>query len=115
MASQRLPGKPMALIAGEPMIVHVWRAAQRSQAGEVIVACDGEPIASAIRDAGGQAVITDPALPSGSDRIWQALQKVDPSGKYDTVINLQGDMPTLDPNLIGEVAGLLAQGGDIAT
>ncbi len=109
MASTRLPDKPLALIKGEPMIVHVWRRAVAAKLGDVAVACDGERIADAIVAAGGVAVITDPDLPSGSDRIWQALQKLDPEGRYDTVVNLQGDMPTLDPALVGKVASLLAQ------
>ncbi len=107
MASTRLPGKPLALIAGEPMIVHVWRIAAASGVGEVAVACDGEAIAEAIARAGGKAVLTDPDLPSGSDRIWQGLQKIDPEGIYDTIVNLQGDMPTLDPKVIGKSVALL--------
>ncbi len=102
MASTRLPDKPLALIGGAPMIVQVWRRAVKAGVGEVVVACDGEAIAAAITKAGGKAVLTDPDLPSGSDRIWQALQKIDPQKKYDIVVNVQGDMPTLDPaSLIG--------------
>ncbi len=107
MASTRLPGKPMALIEGEPMIVRVWRRAMEAKEGEVAVACDGKKIADAITKAGGRAVVTDPELPSGSDRIWQALQKIDPEKQYDVIINLQGDMPTLDPAIIRKAATLL--------
>lgn len=108
LASTRLPNKPLADIAGEPMIVHVWRRAMQSNVGEVVVACDGQEIAGAIEKAGGKAVLTDPDLPSGSDRIYQALQKIDPAKKYDVVVNVQGDMPTLDPALIKKAASLLA-------
>ena len=107
MASTRLPDKPLALIAGLPMIVQVWKRAVAAKAGEVVVACDGEAIAEVIRRAGGQAVITDPNLPSGSDRIHQALQTLDPKKKYDAIVNVQGDMPTLDPSLIKKALALL--------
>lgn len=107
MASTRLPGKPLALIAGRPMIVHVLERAQASGAGDVVVACDGQAVFDAVSEAGGMAVLTDPDLPSGSDRIWQALQIADPQERYDAVINVQGDMPTLDPALIAQALRLL--------
>jgi 3-deoxy-manno-octulosonate cytidylyltransferase (CMP-KDO synthetase) len=107
MASTRLPNKPLADIGGLPMIVRVWKRAMESGLGEVIVACDGQAIAGAITKAGGRAVITDPGLPSGSDRIWQALEIADPQKKHDVVINLQGDMPTLDARIIGTGLKLL--------
>lgn len=116
MASTRLPNKPLALISGEPMIVHAWRRAVESGVGEVVVACDGTAIADAITTAGGRAVLTDPALPSGSDRIYQALQQLDPKQTYDAVINVQGDMPTLDPRIIRQSLALLDNPAtDIAT
>ncbi len=116
MASTRLPDKPLALIAGKPMIVHVWQRAVEAGVGEVVVACDGEAIAEAITKAGGRAVLTDPDLPSGSDRIWQALGKVDKDKKHDVIINVQGDMPTLDPDVIRQVLSLLSDKEvDIAT
>ncbi|MDX1975048.1 MAG: 3-deoxy-manno-octulosonate cytidylyltransferase [Rickettsiales bacterium] len=116
MASTRLPNKPLALIGGEPMIVKVWRQAVASKLGDVVVACDGEAIAGAITQAGGKAVLTDANLPSGSDRIFQALQTLDPKKAHDIIINVQGDMPTLDPNVIGQVVTLLANPAvDIAT
>lgn len=102
-ASTRLPGKPLADICGKPMIVHVWERAMESGIGEVWVATDHEGIKAAIDKAGGHAVMTESDLPSGSDRIWQALQKIDPKGKYETLINLQGDLPTIDPAIIREV------------
>lgn len=116
MASTRLPDKPLAMIAGEPMIVHVWRRAVAANVGEVVVACDGEAIASAIKQAGGKAVLTDAGLPSGSDRIWQALERTDVKQAHDIIINVQGDMPTLDPALLQQVVKLLANPAvDIAT
>lgn len=107
MASTRLPDKPLAIIGDAPMIVQVWRRAVEAKLGEVLVACDGQAIADAITQAGGRAVLTDPDLPSGSDRIYAALQTVDPGKKHDVVINLQGDMPTLDSRIIQKAAALL--------
>lgn len=121
LASTRLPDKPLADIHGAPMIVHVWRRAMEADVGPVVVACAEEAIAEAITVAGGRAVLTDPAHASGSDRIFEALQKVDPEGRHDAVVNLQGDLPTLDPALVRAVlaplAALDAPGGpaDIAT
>jgi 3-deoxy-manno-octulosonate cytidylyltransferase (CMP-KDO synthetase) len=103
MASQRLPRKPLQLIHGDPMIVHVWRRAIEANVGEVVVACDDEAVARVIKDLGGQAVLTDPDLPSGSDRIWAALEHIDPREKYDIVINMQGDLPDLPPKLLQKV------------
>ena len=115
MASSRLPGKPLADIAGAPMIVQVWRRALESKIGRVVVAAGEAEIVAAIKDAGGEAVLTRPDHPSGSDRIWEAIQTADPNGKADAIINLQGDLPTLDPHLIREVAELLEDGADITT
>lgn len=100
MASTRLPGKPLADIAGAPMIVQVWRRAIESAVGPVIVACAEEEIAQAVTAAGGTAVLTDPDLPSGSDRVWQAVGRFDAAGQHDVIVNVQGDLPTLDPALI---------------
>ena len=116
LASTRLPNKPLALIGGLPMIVRVMKRAQAANIGRVVVACDGEEIAGAVRAAGGEAVITDADLPSGSDRIFQALTKIDPDKKHDIIINVQGDMPCLDPKIIGEVLLVLENPTvDIAT
>ena len=116
MASTRLPGKPLADIGGVPMIVRVWRQAVLAGLGPVVVAAGEAEVAAAIRQAGGQAVLTDPNLPSGSDRIWAALQAADPAGAHDVVVNLQGDLPALDPGAIRAVtAALAASGADIAT
>lgn len=105
MASTRLPGKPLADIAGLPMIVQVWRRAQESGVGDVVVACDHGDIVQAIEAAGGRAILTDPQLPSGSDRIWAALQTLGQS--YDLIVNVQGDLPTLDPQLIQAAVGVM--------
>lgn len=107
MASTRLPGKPLADIHGEPMIAHVWRRAMESKIGPVVVACDGKEIAAAVEKAGGKAVLTRPDHPSGSDRIWEALNALEGSGAYDAVINLQGDEPLIDPKIISAAYGLL--------
>ena len=101
MKATRLPNKPMALIGGEPMIVHVWRRAMESGVGEVVVACDGEEIADAITKAGGRATLTDPDHPSGSDRIWEAVKRE--GGTHEIIINLQGDVPTLEPRLLRDL------------
>jgi 3-deoxy-manno-octulosonate cytidylyltransferase (CMP-KDO synthetase) len=103
MGSTRLPGKPLLDIAGLPMILQVWKRALEADLGPVAVACDGEEIASVVRDAGGDVVVTDPLLPSGSDRIWEALHTLQAAKKgngFDAIINVQGDLPTLDPAAI---------------
>jgi len=97
MASARLPGKPLADIAGRPMIVHVLLRALAAGIGPVAVACAEPEIAEAVRAAGGIAVLTDPALPSGSDRVHAALTALDPGGQHDIVLNLQGDFPLIEP------------------
>lgn len=107
MASARLPGKPLAMIAGRPMILHVLAIAQEADAGPVLVACADVEIAEVVRAAGGTAILTDPALPSGSDRISAALQAFDASGAFDTVLNLQGDLPTLPPDYLARVLAAL--------
>lgn len=116
MRSMRLPDKPMADIEGEPMIVHVWRKAHDAAMGRVVVAADSEAIVDAVRGAGGEAVMTRPDHASGSDRIFEALSRVDPENEMDIVVNLQGDLPTIDPALIRACAAVLeTKGPDIAT
>jgi len=116
MQATRLPGKPMADIHGEPMIVHVWRRAVQSGVGRVVVATDSESIVEAIARVGGEAVMTRHDHASGSDRVFETLQKVDAAGKIEIVINLQGDLPTLDPWLVEACAAPLTSAGpDIAT
>ena len=108
MAATRLPGKPLADIKGIPMIVRVLRQAQAASIGPVAVAAGDIEIVEAVRAAGGLAVLTDPDLPSGSDRIVAALNEIDPAGEHDVVINLQGDIPFLAPSVVEATARLLA-------
>jgi 3-deoxy-manno-octulosonate cytidylyltransferase (CMP-KDO synthetase) len=116
MASTRLPGKPLADIAGVPMIVRVWRQAMAAGIGPVVVAAAEREIADAVESAGGRAVLTPPDLPSGSDRIFAALQSVDPNGMHDVIVNLQGDLPDLDPAYVRLVAELMSDPSvDVAT
>lgn len=116
MASTRLPGKPLADIAGEPMIVHVARRAAESGIGRVVVATDTTSVAEAVRAHGFEAVMTRSDHESGSDRIFEALQALDPAGKVSVVVNVQGDLPTIDPGIIGaSLAPLADRHVDIAT
>jgi 3-deoxy-manno-octulosonate cytidylyltransferase (CMP-KDO synthetase) len=116
MASTRLPGKPLADIAGRPMIVHVAARAQESGLGRVVVATDAEEVAKAVRRDGFEAVLTRSDHQSGSDRIHEALQALDPDGVVDIVVNVQGDLPTIDPAAIRAVfAPLKDNVVDIAT
>jgi 3-deoxy-manno-octulosonate cytidylyltransferase (CMP-KDO synthetase) len=116
LAATRLPGKPLADIAGVPMIVHVWRRAVMAEAAPVIVACGDPEIAAAIEAAGGRAVLTDPQLPTGSDRIHRAITWLDPERRHDAVVNVQGDLPMLHPSAIhAALAGLADPEIDIAT
>jgi 3-deoxy-manno-octulosonate cytidylyltransferase (CMP-KDO synthetase) len=108
MASTRLPGKPLADIGGRPMILHVLDRAREAGIGPVAVACAEIEIADAVRGDGGIAVLTDPALPSGSDRAHAALATLDPEGHYDVIVNLQGDFPTLPPEQLQSVLAPLA-------
>ncbi|MCV3239852.1 3-deoxy-manno-octulosonate cytidylyltransferase [Mesorhizobium sp. ZC-5] len=100
MASTRLPGKPLADIAGKPMIVHVAARAAESGLGRVVVATDTEAVADAVRSNGFEAVMTRADHESGSDRIFEALEKLDPRGEVEVVVNVQGDLPTIDPETI---------------
>ncbi|MDB5510303.1 MAG: 3-deoxy-manno-octulosonate cytidylyltransferase [Hyphomicrobiales bacterium] len=97
MGSSRLPGKPLADIGGVPMIVHVWRRACEAGIGPVLVAADAAEIVEAVRAAGGDAVLTRDDHQSGSDRIFEAIEAFDPEGRHDVVVNVQGDLPTIDP------------------
>jgi len=116
MASTRLPGKPLAEIAGEPMIVKVWRQAMRASLGPVLIAAAEPEIAQAVERAGGRAVLTDPKLASGSDRVHAALETADPDSLFDAVVNLQGDLPEVDPQALRCVMEVLqTSGADIAT
>jgi 3-deoxy-manno-octulosonate cytidylyltransferase (CMP-KDO synthetase) len=116
LQATRLPGKPLADIGGEPMIVHVWRRAMEARCGPVVVATDAESIRDAVARAGGEAVITRPDHASGSDRVFEAVARRDPAGRVETIVNLQGDLPTLDPALVRAcVQALDADDADIAT
>ncbi|HIJ44426.1 MAG: 3-deoxy-manno-octulosonate cytidylyltransferase [Rhodospirillales bacterium] len=116
MASNRLPGKPLAEIGGEPMIVHVWRRAVEADLGPVLVAAAETEIAEAVKAAGGDALLTRSGHPSGSDRVFEAVEAVDPDGRHDAVVNMQGDLPTIEADIAGAVLGPLAEAEvDIAT
>jgi 3-deoxy-manno-octulosonate cytidylyltransferase (CMP-KDO synthetase) len=117
MAATRLPGKPLADIGGVPMIVRVLNQALKAGIGPVAVAAGDPEIVEAVEKAGGLAVLTDPDLPSGSDRILAALAQLDPDFEHDVVINLQGDMPFVDPAVLSDCARILKafDDADIAT
>src|SRR5450432_3430820 len=116
MAATRLPGKPLLDIAGLPMIVHVLRRAEAAQIGRVAVATDTPEIATVVKSHGFEAVMTRADHLSGSDRIYEALGKLDPGGETEIVVNLQGDFPTIAPDNIRSVLGPLADPAvDIAT
>jgi len=116
MASTRLPGKPLADIAGLPMIVQVLRRAEEAKLGPVVVACDDEVIATAVEKAGGRAIMTRADHPSGSDRIFEALGVVDPEGRVRIVVNVQGDLPTIAPaDIAAALTPLSDPAVDIAT
>jgi 3-deoxy-manno-octulosonate cytidylyltransferase (CMP-KDO synthetase) len=116
MAATRLPGKPLADIHGEPMIVHVWRRAMAAGVGPVLVAAGDAEIARAVEKAGAVAVLTRPDHPSGSDRVFEAAGRFDAAGRHDVIVNLQGDLPTLEPAALTSVlAPLKDPAVDIAT
>ncbi len=116
MASTRLPDKPMAEINGLPMICQVVDRAREADIGEPIVATDSQEILAAVEAHGAKAVMTREDHESGSDRIWEAIEKIDPEGKADTIINVQGDLPAIDPKLIRKsVSPLENKKVDIAT
>jgi 3-deoxy-manno-octulosonate cytidylyltransferase (CMP-KDO synthetase) len=116
MASTRLPGKPLADINGVPMIIEVWKRAVSANIGHVLVAAAENAIADAVRAVGGDAMVTEPRLPSGSDRIAAALALRDSAKRFEYVVNLQGDLPTIDPLAVQRcLAGLTNESVDIAT
>lgn len=116
LAATRLPGKPLADIAGQPMIVQVWRRAMEADIGPVIVAADSASIVAAVEAAGGRAVLTGPHHQSGSDRIFEAVMRMDPDRRHDIIVNVQGDLPTIEPNTIRAALQPLADPQvDIAT
>ena len=116
MSASRLPGKPLADIHGEPLIVHVWRRALAAGVGPVLVAAGEPEIVEAIEKAGGRALLTRADHPSGSDRVWEAVENADPHGHHDVIVNLQGDLPMLEPSAVVRVLEPLAEPAvDIAT
>jgi 3-deoxy-manno-octulosonate cytidylyltransferase (CMP-KDO synthetase) len=116
MAATRLPNKPMADIHGEPMIVHVWRRAMEADIGEVVVATDSEAIAEAVTKAGGRVQMTRADHPSGTDRVHEAVSALDPTGTHDAVVNVQGDLPTIEPATIrAALVPLMDPAVDMAT
>lgn len=115
MASTRLPGKPLADIAGRPMIAWMVDVARKAKAGPILVAAAEEEVAEAALKAGANVTLTDPDLPSGSDRVYAAIEAFDPAGHFDVVVNLQGDMPTMDGGDVARAVAVLARGADIAT
>ena len=116
MQATRLPGKPLADIHGQPMIVHVWRRAIAANCGGVIVATDSDEIAGAVRRAGGDCIMTRADHVSGSDRVFEAVAKSEAGRWAEIIVNLQGDLPTLDPHLIADcIAPLANPQTDIAT
>lgn len=116
LGATRLPRKPLAMIHGQPMIVHVLKRGLEAGLGPVVVACCDEEIATVVQQNGGQAVITDPALPSGTDRIFAALKQIDPQRHYDFIVNLQGDLPFISKTSLQAVmTPFAAPEVDIAT
>ena len=116
LASTRLPNKPLADILGKTMIQRVYEQALKANIGEVCIACDGDQIASQVKKFGGKAIITDSNLPSGTDRIFAALKHIGEKKEFAAIINLQGDLPTIDPQVIRDAASALIESdSDIAT
>ena len=116
LAATRFPDKPLAEIHGVPMIVHCVNRAREADIGPVWVAAGDKEIADAVQDAGGQAVLTDPAHPSGSDRIWEAVQRIDPGARHDVVVNMQGDLPAMEPDILRALTAPLSDADiDIVT
>lgn len=116
MASTRLPGKPLANIAGKSMILHVLDRANEANIGRSIVCTDSIEVLDCVKAAGGEAIMTRGDHPSGSDRIWEAVTLADPDGKIDYIVNVQGDLPTIDPALIhASLTPLIDGDADIAT
>ena len=107
LACNRLPNKPLEDLGGQPMVIRVWERAVASNLGKVVVACADQAIADVIKQIGGNYILTDPKHPSGSDRIAEAIKKIDPEGVFDRVINLQSDVPTIPSSYLIRVAAIL--------
>jgi 3-deoxy-manno-octulosonate cytidylyltransferase (CMP-KDO synthetase) len=116
LAATRLPRKPLVEIAGEPLILHVLRRGLEAELGPVVVAAADAEIAFAVENAGGRAVLTDAQLPSGTDRVLAAVDEIDPGHQFDLVVNLQGDMPEVEPaHLVEATRPVIEDGFDIGT
>jgi 3-deoxy-manno-octulosonate cytidylyltransferase (CMP-KDO synthetase) len=116
MHATRLPGKPLIDIGGEPLIVHVWRRAMAAETGRVVVATDTEEIVAAVRGAGGEAVMTRPDHASGSDRVFEAANRIDPDCDFEIILNVQGDLPAMEPGIVRDcLRPMEEKGADIAT
>tara|TARA_Y100000590_G_scaffold35386_1_gene38425 strand:+ start:1359 stop:2087 length:729 start_codon:yes stop_codon:yes gene_type:complete len=115
MMATRFPNKPMALIKGKPMIEHVWDKAVKSKIGRVIVACCEKEVAECISSIGGEVILTNPDIPSGTDRVFSAIENDPDFLSFDSIINLQGDMPLINTNSIQKVNDAIKQGYDIST
>ena len=116
LAATRLPRKPLLEIAGTPLILHVLQRGLEAALGPVVVAAADAEIAFAVEAAGGRAVLTDPDLPSGTDRVLAAVDELDPGHQFDLVVNLQGDMPEVTPeDLAQAIAPVIEDGDDIGT
>ena len=115
MASTRLPGKPLIEIEGIPMIQRVWEQAIKSKIGEVFVACSEIEVHDLIVSKGGKAIMTDPNLPSGTDRVHSAFLKIKNNQDFDIIINLQGDMPLINPDHILKVINPIKENFSIGT
>ena len=115
MSSQRLPNKPMALICGVPMIQRVWQQAIKSNVGETYVACSEKAVFDLINNLGGNAIMTEPSLPSGTDRIFAALEQIKNFNSFESIINLQGDMPLINPEYIHKANEPIFSGFEIGT
>ena len=112
LAASRLPNKPLADIWGIPMIVHVWRRAREADLGPVMVAAGDMAIVEAVRDAGGEAVMTRSDHPTGTDRLFEALERLDPDRRFDAVVNLQGDLPTIEAPVVRAALAPLVDAAD---
>lgn len=116
LASTRLPNKPLADICGKKMIQRVYEQALKTNLGDVYIACDSNEVKDLIENTGGKAIMTNPDLPSGTDRIYQALQQIPNKEEFDFIVNLQGDLPIINPRVIQKTADLISNSSfDIAT
>ena len=107
MSSQRLPGKPLLEFDNEPLIVHVWRHALEADIAPVYVATESPQIAEVVEAVGGTVIMTKPSHPSGSDRVFEAVEKIDPQNNFTEIVNLQGDQLLLPKNALNAALSML--------